>query len=104
MSDSRSIQHWHGATDIHASRGQLPKTCPQLWGARPHQSLAVKNADQEPGAIHQKERRAASKGWLSQVLTCLPGCGPVGALRNLLWKWFSLLGYVSSSEKTQQNT
>lgn len=24
MSDSRSIQHWHGATDIPASRGQLP--------------------------------------------------------------------------------
>lgn len=100
MSDSRSIQHWPGATAIHASRGQPPKSCAQAWGVGPHQSLAVNNADPEPGAIYQKERRAASKGWLSQVLTCLPGCGPVGALRNLLWKWFSLLCYVYSSEKT----
>lgn len=80
---------------------QPPQTCAQP--SCEELALTVKNADQEPGAVHQKERGAASKGWLSQVLPCLPGCGPVGTLRNLLWKWFSLLGYVYSSEKTWQD-
>lgn len=84
-------------TSVH-QEGSLPRPVPN------HEESAltsptVKNADQEPGASHQKERSAASKGWLSQVLTCLPGCGPMGALRNLVWKWFLYLAMFTALRK-----
>lgn len=77
MGDSRFIQCLHAASDVRAPRS-FPRPAHHHGEPALTDPSQLKNVDQQPGAIHQMERRAISMGWLCQVLTCPPGCVTVG--------------------------